>query len=420
MQINETTTSSVHQVHREIQTVSATILAALAFAFPAAAEYPLKSFDWPESLPAEVTMPLYLWKPLHWLDDGKRYHFSAMPDHCDNNFLANGGCHPFDVHPFDVEEPTEVLKFWTEQEQWQRELDLHTAINALLIGEVERLLNDGVDPNAENHTRHNLKLLPLHKASKFRSEPLVRLLLDFNAKPNPQDDYGLTPLHYAAKGENFGPTASMDGQIYVIQYLLEAGADPNVTNRDGFTPLHLALADGAEIEGTMFQLDGVVRLLLDAGANPNLPSSEGYTPLHFAADFKKASITWLLLNAGADPNVTSSDGYTPLHYATADLSLTPLGYMGMAYHTTSVYQQLSVIRLLLEYGADPNIQNGYGRTPLHHAASSGIIEIVKELLDYGADPNVPNNNRWTPLHEANSDAVKQLLLNYEANPKRSH
>jgi len=44
------------------------------------------------------------------------------------------------------------------------------------------------------------------------------------------------------------------------------------------------------------------------------------------------------------------------------------------------------VRLLLEHGADPNIQNEYGDTPLHKAAYNGHVDVVKLLLEHGRRP----------------------------------
>ena len=57
---------------------------------------------------------------------------------------------------------------------------------------------------------------------------------------------------------------------------------------------------------------------------------------------------------------------------------------------------------LLSKGANPNVKDNRGRTPLHHAAFYGYAENVQVLLAAGADPNARDNEGWTPLNAANS------------------
>jgi len=80
---------------------------------------------------------------------------------------------------------------------------------------------------------------------------------------------------------------------------------------------------------------------------------------------------------------------------------------------------LEVVKLLLEHGADPNVKNRDGKTPLHNAASEGHLEVVKLLLERGADPNVKDDDGNTPLHNAawrgHLEVVK-LLLEHGADP----
>jgi hypothetical protein len=67
--------------------------------------------------------------------------------------------------------------------------------------------------------------------------------------------------------------------------------------------------------------------------------------------------------------------------------------------------QKEIAELLLEHGADPNLANGYGNTPLHHAVESGrtaeeIAASLRLLLASGADLGAPNHNGHTPLRTA--------------------
>ena len=88
-----------------------------------------------------------------------------------------------------------------------------------------------------------------------------------------------------------------------------------------------------------------------------------------------------LIVAGADLNVVNAYGQTPLHIAAC---------MG----------QDTLCKTLIEAGADVIVVNVYGQTPLHQAAYMGQNPVCKTLVAAGGDPNIANNHGWTPLHSA--------------------
>ena len=118
-----------------------------------------------------------------------------------------------------------------------------------------------------------------------------------------------------------------------------------------------------------------IRRLLSAGVSPNCRRVvNGKSPLHYAAQFGYTDMVKLLLDAGADPNMSDSWGLTPLHWASEP-------------STEDVDQAtaMSVVKLLLNSGADPNKADKQGRTPLHSAAQVKVFhyknrKIVQLLL----------------------------------------
>jgi hypothetical protein len=97
-----------------------------------------------------------------------------------------------------------------------------------------------------------------------------------------------------------------------------------------------------------------------------------------------------LLEEGADPNIRDGDGNTPLHFAASK---------GCA----------EVARLLLEHGADPNAQDKNGETPLHVAAFNGHVDVVRLLLEHRADPTVKNKDGDTPLDIARARGHREVV-----------
>lgn len=137
------------------------------------------------------------------------------------------------------------------------------------------------------------------------------------------------------------------------------------THRD----LHTAIRKGDMVS---------VQYLLGIGVDPNTTVDEQGTPaLVAAAVYGNASMLRALLEKGANPNVRDAAGATALILSAGDPEKA---------------------RLLIQAGADVNAQSAAGRTALHVAASvAGGSEVVKMLLDKGARVDIRDNVEPMPL-----------------------
>jgi cytohesin len=137
------------------------------------------------------------------------------------------------------------------------------------------------------------------------------------------------------------------------------------------TPLHQAVNAG-DIER--------VKSLLSKGVDVNAKDEQGQTALHVAG---RLDITLLLVANGADLDARDKQRRTALFYA------------------AMTHGRIGVLQQLLALGADPNIVDASGETPLHHAVKVGAPggwSIVSELVAKGADINAKNNDGRTPAH----------------------
>ncbi|OBT69998.1 hypothetical protein VE03_00646 [Pseudogymnoascus sp. 23342-1-I1] len=162
-------------------------------------------------------------------------------------------------------------------------------------------------------------------------------------------------------GGQYEPTALFSalsrGHIDIAQLLLENGARHDIVNADYQTPLIIAATDG---------LIAVVQKLLQLGADVN---AEGGRALHMAAKKGHWEMAELLLESGANANVEYHSDGNALQAAASDGN----------YH---------IVQLLLRYGADVN--SGYGDyygDALEAAAFSGNVQVVQLLLQSGANVN---------------------------------
>lgn len=116
----------------------------------------------------------------------------------------------------------------------------------------------------------------------------VQRLLDQGVDPNARDEVGKTALHWVASA-----------QPEVVMALLAAGADVTAKDQWDRTPLHFLAATGS-VEN--------IRLLLDAGAEVNAKTANNWTPIHGAAKFGTEDQIQVLLEAGADASARTEMG----------------------------------------------------------------------------------------------------------------
>jgi ankyrin repeat protein len=149
-------------------------------------------------------------------------------------------------------------------------------------------------------------------------------------------------------------------------------------------------------------------VLLKHKVDLNLPDPDGVSPLLVAIMNANWDLAQQLIGAGADVNQWDIYGEAPL-FTAINLRNRLDGGRG-SIDPTNTTTGLAIVKLLLERGANPNLQllfkpanltgptNTRGATPLIRAANNGDVEVVKLLLEHGADATVYMADRQTPIH----------------------
>ena len=326
--------------------------------------------------------------------------------------------------------------------------------------EVRRLIDAGADVTLANEYGAS----PMSLAAEVADTAVLKMLLDAGADADSPNADGMTALMTVARTgnveaaklliehgatvdarENFGGQSALMWAAArrhpaMIEYLLEHGAaiDARSTHRDyqrhitaegrpksldsgGFTPLLYAARENCR---------ACVEVLLAKGADIDLPDPDGVSPLHLAVMNANWDLAKQLIDAGANVNQWDIFGEAPLFTAVGGRSRTDGGRASI--DPPNATTGIEVVRLLLERGANPNMQlffrpanvrgatNTRGSTPLIRAANGNDLEVVKLLLEHGADATVYMADRQTPIHavlagRANEkDALELIKILHEA------
>ncbi|XP_075245472.1 uncharacterized protein LOC142339358 isoform X2 [Convolutriloba macropyga] len=274
---------------------------------------------------------------------------------------------------------------------------------------------------------------PLHWAAVMDSPAsaaaqIVTLLLHKDCDWTCSDSNGATPLHYAVQKNNAeivraflefpelvdqadieGRSAFMwaagAGALESLDLMVDHGADLSQSEKNGATALHAAATSG--------NVD-CVKLLLRVGCKMTADNLK-LTPLMRACELGHVAIAQLLIRHGAKITQQDREGRYPLHWACfgGNLRMCELlvvhGNVNCSDHMGRTPLQYAAqkgfnncISLLIQHGADPNLQDAQGRTALHWSCSLGHLDVVRLLLKWEAFPNYMefSEERYTPLDYA--------------------
>jgi ankyrin repeat protein len=302
---------------------------------------------------------------------------------------------------------------------------LHEAVDKGSLPIAEALLTAGADPNRTDHEGKT----PLAIAQEKGFKDLVAMLQSRTAVHSPRPS-GAQPPDVAWR-------AASEGRLSVLQQLIANGASVNATDAEKATPLHKAAAagqipvvkwlaeHGAKLNAKMRNRSTPLLLAADAGqtdvvtflvllkADVEAAERGGHTPFTAAVVNEHLEIADFLLRHGANPN----------HRTEAILNMTALMHV-------AGQKLLKAVEFLLAAGADATLCDARGQNALHHAVSGAVahkvvdigpdedlpegppenaLPIIERLLASGADPNVRDEEGKTPLNYARKLRLTQIV-----------
>ena len=313
-------------------------------------------------------------------------------------------------------------------EHWHEQTPLMWAAAESQPAMVKLLLDHGAKVDARSRLNHWTRMVTAEPRAQMREvggfTPLlyaarqgclecVKLLVAAHADVNLPDPEGVTPLIMATTNFHFDVGA----------FLVTRKANVNSWDWWGRTPLWAAVdlntiphggrPDRPSLDNTTSVK--MIEILLDAGANPNVQLklfppyravgpdrgadmmlTMGSTPLLRAAKAGDVAAVRLLLDHGANPNLANIQGVTPL-MAAAGLGSNEIDTRG---RFKTQPEQVASIDLLVKAGAEVNAQDRNGQTALHGAALFGYNDVVKDLVAHNADVNAKDKKGMTPLDSA--------------------
>lgn len=274
------------------------------------------------------------------------------------------------------------------------------------VSDLAKQLNHTSDTDA----RDRFGATPLMYAAMYASPGHVEHLLDSGADPNTTDHAGLNALMYGAGAD-----------LAVTRLLLQHGAHVTTQSKLGRTALLMASAYAGNTE--------VVRALLESGANVEFADRRGWTAVVLAARTGDVRLVETLLDAGGKVSGQRSDRRspgTPLmqaawanDVATAKLLLArgageQQGSLDAALISAATHGSLTLVKLLLDAGADPHanvVTNYIPESPILAACGSDAMnkDVVQALLARNVDVHLRDNRGETPLSLAAQRGASEIV-----------
>ncbi|CAB0042261.1 unnamed protein product [Trichogramma brassicae] len=281
---------------------------------------------------------------------------------------------------------------------------LHLALKLKKYDLAKLLMEAGADATASGAEGAT----PLHILCKQVTDPHEEPFADLfkhckernqTLRVNAQDALGNTPLHVFAQRGLVGPTQD------TIRFLLRRGADVNLANNEGTTPLHIICKvhyDPGHYERDFLLSCDIYNWPLEINAQDH----SGNTPLHLSLHNSCRNVTYSLLENGANPNLANKKGMTPLHSALTKNNI-----------------DSDLIATMLRKDGDPNLADEQGMTPLHLAVKMKNQDSIEMMLERGGNLNSANKKGMTPFHfalEENNEDLIMMLLRKGCNPNSAN